>query len=109
MRKRILNYRKRIDTLLEKNAPDTDWEDVLSEHLVQIGFFQHERLVHLMVTMAVVIAGLVLASPVLLALTLLFLLLLIPYIMHYYLLENETQKMYIQYDKILEHVRQEKQ
>ena len=116
MRKRILNYRKRIDTLLEKNAPDTDWEDVLSEHLVQIGFFQHERLVHLMVTlafavltMAVVIAGLVLASPVLLALTLLFLLLLIPYIMHSYLLENETQKMYIQYDKILEHVRQEKQ
>ena len=113
MRKRILDYRKRIDALLEENAPDTDWEDVLSEHLVQIGFFQHERLIHLMVTlafaiftMAALIAALVLSSPALLVFTLLFLVLLVPYIMHYYLLENETQKMYIQYDKILEHVRQ---
>ena len=113
MRKRILDYRKRIDALLEENAPDTDWEDVLSEHLVQIGFFQHERLIHLMVTlafaiftMAALIAALVLSSPALLVFTLLFLVLLVPYIMHYYLLVNETQKMYIQYDKILEHVRQ---
>ena len=33
------------------------------------------------------------------------LVLLVPYIMHYYLLENETQKMYEQYDKILKRIK----
>lgn len=40
----------------------------------------------------------------LLVLTLLFLVLLVPYIMHYYTLENEVQKMYTQYDEILKHL-----
>ena len=116
MEKRLKNYLKYMEEISKKTLSEEERVSLREELLVQIGFFQHERLVHLMVTlafavltMAVVIAGLVLASPALLALTLLFLLLLIPYIMHYYLLENETQKMYIQYDKILEHVRQEKQ
>ena len=111
MKKRILDYRGKIDNLLEENAPDTDWEAVLSEHLVQIGFFQHERLVHLLVTLAfalftilTVLAGLVMESVMLLGLTVAFLVLLVPYIMHYYLLENETQKMYVQYDNILVHI-----
>ena len=34
----------------------------------------------------------------------LFLVLLIPYIRHYYILENEVQKMYVQYDKLLEKI-----
>ncbi len=108
MGKRIVNYRKRIDALLAKNAPDTNWEAVLAEHLVQIGFFQHERLVHLLVTLAfaimtlaTIILNLFVPSPGLILLALLFLALLIPYIRHYYLLENETQKMYDQYDQIL--------
>ena len=32
----------------------------------------------------------------------LLMVLLIPYIRHYYILENEVQKMYAQYDRILE-------
>jgi hypothetical protein len=36
----------------------------------------------------------------LLVLLALFLVLLVPYIMHYYLLENSVQKMYRQYDKL---------
>ena len=55
MKKRILDYRGKIDNLVEKTAPDTDREAV-------------------------------------------------HYIMHYYLLENETQKMYVQYDNILVHI-----
>ena len=113
MKKRILGYRTRIDGILEKNAPDTNWEELLSEHLVQIGFFQHERLVHLLVTLAFALFAILTIfvtmfspSPELLALTILFLVLFIPYIQHYYLLENETQKMYVQYDKILEHIRE---
>ena len=48
MEKRILNYRKYIDELLSRN--DLDWEAVIREHLIQVSFFQHERLIHLIVT-----------------------------------------------------------
>lgn len=111
MKKRILAYRTRIDSLLQENAPDTDWESVLTEHLVQIGFFQHERLIHLLVTLAFafftlggILTVFLTESLSAMILTLLFLVLLIPYIMHYYLLENEVQKMYGQYDQILKHL-----
>ena len=113
MKKRITGYRKRIDHILEEHAEDTDWQAVLEEHLVQIGFFQHERLIHLLVTLAFavftilsVLVAVAFAAPILFVLTLAFLILLIPYIMHYYLLENETQKMYEQYDQILNNLRQ---
>ena len=111
MKERIIGYRKRIDALLAQPAEGTDWEAVLQEHLVQVSFFQHERLVHLIVTvtfailtMLSLVAALMICNPALYALTLLFLVLLIPYIMHYYTLENEVQKMYVQYDRILEYM-----
>ena len=107
MKKRILGYRTRIDGILEKNAPDTNWEELLSEHLVQIGFFQHERLIHLIVTvlfalLAVmsIIASLLIPEWVVLLLCLMFFVLLIPYIRHYYILENGVQKLYEYYDEI---------
>ncbi len=113
MRKRILAYRKRIDELLQSMPDGINWEDVLSEHLQQISFFQHERLVHLIVTMTVAILTLLsMGIAVMTQIMTLFLLtgilvvLLIPYILHYYLLENEVQKMYVQYDRMLELVRE---
>ena len=109
MKERILSYRKRIDTLLSEKSPDTDWNLVLEEHLVQIGFFQHERLIHLLVTLAFalftlggILAVFLTSELCAIVLTVLFLVLLIPYIRHYYLLENEVQKMYAQYDYILQ-------
>ena len=110
MKKRIINYRLKTDNLLAN--PDKiskeEWKKILQEHLTQIGFFQHERLVHLIVTvtfailtMMSIIASIMISNPMLLVLTLLFLVLLVPYIMHYYTLENEVQKMYNQYDEIL--------
>ena len=52
MKKRIINYRLKIDNLLDN--PDKiskeEWKRILQEHLTQIAFFQHERLVHLIVT-----------------------------------------------------------
>ena len=107
MEKRILNYRRHIDELLARD--DLDWEAVIREHLIQISFFQHERLIHLIVTITfaileVVVLGLCMVSFTLgvglLAIALLVL--LIPYIRHYYILENEVQKMYGQYDKMVE-------
>ena len=113
MKKRIINYRLKIDNLLAN--PDKiskeEWKKILQEHLTQIAFFQHERLVHLIVTvtfailtMMSIIASIMISNPMLLVLTLLFLVLLVPYIMHYYTLENEVQKMYTQYDEILKHL-----
>ena len=114
MKERILSYRNRIDALLKENARSTDWNAVLEEHLIQVGFFQHERLIHLMVTLAFALFTLIGIAAVLLTgepgaavLTLLFFVLLVPYVMHYYLLENEVQKMYRQYDEILTHIQAE--
>ncbi|MCR5251239.1 MAG: hypothetical protein K6E50_11585 [Lachnospiraceae bacterium] len=141
MRKRMLAYLKYIDLILAHELPVTssfdysgeyvqkaakdqiptrkDFEKLLETHLSQIAFFQHERLIHLIVT--VLFAVLSFATfmltfvtamsaqefpTALLILFLLLLVLLVPYIMHYYLLENGVQKMYRQYDELLKQIRQ---
>lgn len=111
MEKRILTYRKYMDELLLRE--DVDWERIREEHLVQVGFFQHERLIHLIVTvifalftiLSIGMAFLLMAQGTdgagsLLLVVAAFLVLLIPYVRHYYILENEVQKMYCQYDEI---------
>lgn len=114
MEKRILNYRKLIDSMLEKN--EGDWQELLKEHLIQIGFFQHERLIHLIVTVTfalmeiiAIVATVVSGYMWLFALDFVLMILLVPYIRHYYILENEVQKMYTQYDKILERTKEEEE
>ena len=89
-------------------ASEFDWDDLIQEHLVQISFFQHERLIHLLVTLAFalmeiacVVALIISPQIIVAALALLLLVLLVPYIVHYYFLENETQKLYAQYDLML--------
>lgn len=83
-------------------------QDKLQEHLVQVGFFQHERLIHLIVTvtfalleMLAIVLSVISDSLFTLLLPVVILILLIPYIRHYYILENEVQKMYVQYDRML--------
>lgn len=132
MEQRILQYRKSIDAWLEKmeqsaqTREDVNAEgitrteeqeadererivrDKLEEHLVQVGFFQHERLIHLIVTvtfalleMLAILLNVISDSFFSLMLPIVILILLIPYIRHYYILENEVQKMYVQYDRML--------
>ena len=110
MKKRIVEYMQKIDELLKNESAQTEWDLIASEHLVQIGFFQHERLIHLIVT--VVFALLTLISILfcvnkfnvgIFILCIFFLILLVPYISHYYFLENSVQKMYLQYDTMIEH------
>ena len=81
--------------------------DKLEEHLVQVGFFRHERLIHLIVTvtfalleMLAIVLSVISDSLFTLLLPVVILILLIPYIRHYYILENEVQKMYVQYDRM---------
>ena len=116
MRKRLMDYRKRIDALLacgDEQAQEVNWDAVIEEHLVQVAFFQHERLIHLLVTLAFAlmelgsaVAAALAPQPLTAALMLALLVLLVPYIVHYYFLENETQKLYAQYDRILRHTRE---
>ena len=93
-----------------KNAPEEKTREVLAEFETKISYFQHERLIHLMVTLAFaifllfeiftlfvmpidfIVAGILLVC--------LFLGLTIGYVMHYYFLENSVQKMYHMRDEI---------
>lgn len=75
--------------------------------LIQIQFFQHERLVHLIVTVTfailtmIAVLGCVLSPQIpMFVLVALLLILLGPYIRHYYILENGVQKLYICYDRL---------
>ena len=108
MRKRILAYRRLMDELLSQLAKgeiEADIDSLINEHLIQIGFFQHERLIHLIVTVLFAILEFLSLMMCMFfpglgtfLLTAAVMVLLIPYIRHYYLLENEVQKMYVQYD-----------
>ncbi|MBR1931144.1 MAG: hypothetical protein IJ833_06685 [Lachnospiraceae bacterium] len=115
MEKRILTYRRFIDELLAGDREGTDWHKVREQHLIQVGFFQHERLIHLIVTVTFALLEMISIAlfticcnmdtatasvPALGALALVVLVLLIPYVRHYWILENEVQKMYEQYDAI---------
>jgi len=70
-------------------------------------FFQHERLIHLLVTLLFSILTFLSLSvfiitgflPVI-VLFLLFVVLLVPYIFHYYHLENGVQQLYDLYDQL---------
>lgn len=73
----------------------------------KIEFFQHERLVHLIVTFFVGISAINLLIGFIITenigLGILFfitILLFIPYIFHYYYLENGIQKLYKIYEKL---------
>lgn len=104
MRNTIKNYIDSIDkAIINKKVS----KDIIEQHLIKIKFYQHERLIHLLVTLAFAILDMF--SVMLLLnidnvyicfLTILFTLLLIPYIFHYYFLENAVQSMYRQYDEL---------
>ena len=111
MKKRIIAYLNYVDKMIEQEEKDgnTDLDAVMKNHLTQIAFFAHERLIHLIVTVLFALGTFmtlfifILSSDVMLVILLaLLMVLLVPYVMHYYLLENGVQKMYNQYDKLLE-------
>jgi hypothetical protein len=101
-----------------KNAPVEKTKEVLAEFETKILYFQHERLIHLMVTLAFAafllfeIACLFfLPSAFLYAgilLTLIFFGVTIGYVMHYYLLENSVQEMYHMRDEIRSYLNKDK-
>lgn len=107
MQERLKDHINKIDNILKEDKLKNK-EEIINNHLKQIEFYQHERLLHLIVTVFVgtmsilfLLTGLLLESLPILLLFLLTFILFVPYIFHYYVLENGVQKMYDQYWNIL--------
>ena len=105
MEQRLKNYLARMEQVSKQELSDAQKEEMQKSMLVQIQFFQHERLIHLIVTVTFailtilsVLASLLLVQLGLFLLTALLVVLLVPYIRHYYILENGVQKLYEYYD-----------
>ncbi len=107
MTKQIREYLAYISAFMEEEHTPDELRAEREILLKRIGLYQHERLIHLLVTLAFALLFMISLLIFLLkggigiaVLTLLFLALLIPYIKHYYFLENSVQKLYSFYYKL---------
>ena len=96
-----------LETGLDANGNQPDWAALREFHKTQIEFLQHERLVHLLVTLAISLFFLIsvffsisLARIELFLLDALFFVLLVPYLIHYYQLENGIQRLYLLFNRL---------
>ncbi len=102
MREYLGEYVKKIDKKIkDKKITEQDIEN----HLTKIQFFQHERLIHLLVTLfygVFVFLSVIISFKTWLFLIILYLalIILIFYVRHYFFLENHVQYLYKQYDKM---------
>lgn len=100
----MINYlNQHLSEVNEKieDGKNQDWKEELKHHREIIKFMQHERLIHLLVTLAfgikfliVMVFTLIYPKPILMLIDGLILILLVPYIFHYFRLENGVQKLY---------------
>jgi len=98
------NYMEYIKTILKKEDIN---ESIKKDFIEHIQFMQHERLIHLLVTMLFAsllmfgfIIMLIYFSWILVVFTAIIFIVEIFYIFHYYRLENGVQKMYRLYDEL---------
>ncbi len=107
MKNYMKEYIESIDELI-KEGKCKNIDEVIEEHLLKIQFFQHERLIHFLVTM--LFTGLSFFTIIytldhitlgFVLLTIAFICLEVPYIFHYYFLENSVQHMYVQHDELI--------
>jgi hypothetical protein len=102
------------ERLLDGEKPN--WNDLKEKHARMIRYMQHERLIHLLVTLAfggffLISMVIVLTTPCVETFILagLFLFLLVPYLSHYFFLENTIQRWYKWMDEIEERQRTEQE
>jgi len=105
MNKYLKEHEKYIREAMER--PDADFEALAGYHKTQIGFMQHERLIHLLVTLAIALFMVLCAGISFIAderyfaaISAILLILLFAYIIHYYHLENGVQRWYGIYNEI---------
>ncbi len=102
MRKYIEEYKSKVESLLESGYTSQDIEELK----LKIAYFQHERLIHLLVTLAfaffaIIFLCLGMLSYIFLIPFIFFIIFLICYIIHYFFLENNVQYFYKIYDKMI--------
>jgi hypothetical protein len=110
MQKYLKTHMKKIDGIIsDETVSKATLEATIEDHLHQIGFMQHERFIHMLVTFffgamlfLLTVGFLAVQAEVLLILMGLFFLPILPYVWHYYFMENSVQQMYTQYNKLLE-------
>lgn len=100
MIKHLKEYENKTKELLN-NKKAKDWVKIKNIHLEEIGFFQHERLVHMFITLFFgllfflsVSFTMMIPNYVFLACDVIFLGLIIAYVIHYFRLENGVQRLY---------------
>ena len=108
MKDLIKSYQKQVDDKL-KNKSFTKQE--IEDFKVMINYFQHERLIHLLVTITVIFVTcfffylLTIKSSIILFILVIILLIMLGfYLYHYYFLENNIQELeekYLQIKKAL--------
>ena len=105
MLKKLNDYESKLWDMVDSGQPLTA-EQLLSVR-THIGFFQHERLVHelVMILFALLTVGgilflIVRAELAVFALDVLFFALLVPYVKHYFGLENGVQRLYELYETL---------
>ena len=103
MKEYLEEYTKETEKLIKKgNITEKDIE----KHLIKIKFFQHERLIHLLVTLfyaVFILLSLFIIRfiPLFGIVIVIFLIFLVFYVRHYFFLENSVQYLYKLYDKML--------
>ena len=106
MKNYLYDYIKQIDNLLKSRKRIK--HEAITEHLIKISFFQHERLIHLLVTLFyaiffIIFFALGFIHYLFFIPTAIILVLLICYIIHYFHLENGVQYLYKHYDELKKH------
>ncbi|MCM1371079.1 MAG: hypothetical protein NC181_04260 [Clostridium sp.] len=101
MKNYMKNYVKEVEEKLDtRKFKDNDFL-ILKD---KINYFQHERLIHLLVTLFYALSMFILLyisllKPIVLIPFFIVLIFLIFYVIHYFYLENIVQYMYILYDR----------
>ncbi|MCM1298640.1 MAG: hypothetical protein NC203_04945 [Firmicutes bacterium] len=109
MKKQLYGYIERVQKQLKDGG---DLRELKESMNMNIGFFQHERLIHLIITMTfavmtVLSLSMTLQQVYLLPLFVLILALTVPYVFHYYFLENGVQKLQRLYNELEERLREQ--
>ena len=108
MYKHLLNHEKYILKVLQ-NGDDVNLGEITDFHLNQISFFQHERLIHLIVTMSIglilvgVLTGAIISQNQFMYLAVVVIIITEGfYVRHYYRMENGVQRLYELYNLLRE-------
>lgn len=103
MDKRLKEYIEYIAAVKEGD------EELKNNFLLQLSFFQHERLIHLLVlilftflAIVSIISSFITEMILLYLMDLILLIVLLFYIRHYYKLENGVQRLYSEYDRLFD-------